>query len=101
MVFEMSQACALGAINHERDVVIDDTNLGRTTRIKWVETFKRMGYKVRYAVFNTPPGICKRRREDDGKGFDGPYWTKVIDSMITMYQQPSLDEGADEIITIS
>lgn len=98
LVYEMAEACAWAAMNHERDVVIDDTNLPLKTRAKWIETFKRMKYRVVFVVFNTDLRTCIARRSIESKGFNPSYWEKVITNMQNIYCEPKLGEGADEII---
>jgi len=100
LIREMSESCAWAAMNHSRDIIIDDTNLTIGTRAKWIESFKRMDYRVTFVYFQTDMETCISRRGVEGKGFSEEYWRKIINGMSTIFTSPSVKEGADELIVV-
>jgi len=83
------------------DIFWDQTNLNKKTRKNKINQFKKYidlnNYKIICYVFETPKNHVDILKSRTGK--DIPYY--VIENMIRGYEEPSLDEGFDEIIFIN
>lgn len=82
------------------NVIVDMTNLTAKTRAKNLSYFSNNFYKVSVAIPILDSSEYKRRNElrmiNENKFI--PY--NVINSMITSYTLPKVDEGFDEIIIL-
>lgn len=85
------------AIDHEMAIVWDQTNMTRKSRAPKIATLKAANYKIYALIFNEPADLEARLASRPGKVI--PY--HVIASMRNSYQEPSFDEGFDEIRIIS
>ena len=83
------------AINKNRLIVWDQTNLTRKSREKKLALFKDSSYKRIIYVFPTPDPEELKRRLYKRPGKTIP--PKILQSMIKSFEYPVLEEGFDEI----
>lgn len=90
---------AKNAINLNKNIVWDQTNMSKKKRKGILQTLSDDYYKI--AVdFTVDPKELERRLEKRAKETGKFIPKNVIDSMGKSYQSPSKDEGFDEIIKI-
>lgn len=82
-------------IKAECSCIIDRTNLTIESRKKIIDLFKPKGYKIEVMVFSKPDDVEWNRRLGSREGKNIP--KEQLDSMIERYQEPSKEEGIDEI----
>jgi predicted kinase len=82
-----------GAWIQRKHVVLDATNYCRKNRKGIIERAKECGYRVEAHVLRVPIEVCKARNA--GRSRVVP--ESVIDNQFTRWQEPSLDEGIDEV----
>lgn len=82
-----------GAWIQRKHVVFDATNVTRKNRKGIIERAKEVGYRVEAHVLRVPIEVCKARNA--GRTRQVP--VSVIDSQFARWQEPSLDEGIDEV----
>lgn len=85
-----------------RDVVVDATNLSRSTRAKLIEMARECGASSSGVVFRRePPEVHARRRTlDDDRGLSYEHWLELIRSHEEIYEEPCLSEHFDALIQI-
>ena len=93
MVFERDLEVA---IELEKNIVIDRTNLTPKVRKRFIDMFKKAGYTVIAVVFETPEADEWKRRLDSRPGKFIPQ--TVLDSMSKNFVYPNVDEGFDYVI---
>lgn len=86
------------AINKERTIIWDQTNLGSKSRIKKLKMiptdYKKIAIVMRPLDLDTLYERSIKRSEIVGKMLS----KELLESMINSYQPPTLEEGFDEII---
>lgn len=85
------------AINLNKNIIIDRTNLNPKTRKKFIDLFKNTNrYKIVGVFFETPnlAEWNKRLNSRKGKFISQSILNSMVDNLVC----PSLDEGFDEII---
>ena len=82
-------------IKNKYSCIIDRTNLTIGSRNKIISLFKPQGYTIQVMVFSKPDDIEWDRRLSSREGKNIP--KEQLDSMIERYQEPSKEEGIDEI----
>ena len=81
-------------MHHGFDVIVDTAMMSKAKRKKFIDVAKSHGAQVKVYVHKTPGGLERRIAESHG---DAP-WDKVYEMFEKEYEEPSLDEGIDEII---
>ena len=83
------------ALNTGNSVVIDRTNLDKSSRARFIQLAKGSGAEV--VTFDFGPGqdMQLQRRIDDPQGQTIQTWKSVYKSMKLRYEEPSHDEGID------
>jgi len=91
----LQMAIALG-----RDVIIDRPNYSKGMRRRYIAIAKSLDAKVAFVIFpkRTNEVHAERRVASDGRGFLYEDWLEVAKRHDELFEQVSLDEGADEII---
>ena len=84
------------AIKDNLNIVIDRTNLTPKVRKRFIDMFKKAGYKITAIYFETPQQAEWDRRIKSRPGKEIPDY--VLKSMSLNFTIPSLEEGFDEII---
>jgi predicted kinase len=83
-----------------KNVLVDATSVNRRERSDYINTAKKYGAKVVALVFKMDrDGLIARNQK---RGSEGgrvvPDW--VIDKMLAKYEEPSTNEGIDEVIYV-
>ena len=78
------------------DIIIDETNVMADRRAHYISQAKKHGYNVNCVWIQTPAEECKRRAAITGQNDV----IHVIDRMAGKFNEPTLDEGFDQIIKI-
>lgn len=94
----MSHAISLG-----RDVIVDRTNLKKSTRKRYISAAHSMDVDVDAVVFpmNDPEVHAKRRVKSDDRGLGYEKWLEVAKEHRETYVPVSEDEGFEYIIQFS
>lgn len=94
----MSLGLSLG-----RDVVVDRTNLKRSTRRRYISAARCMDAEVEAVVFPMlgPEIHAERRAKSDGRGFGYEKWLEVAQRHMNGFSPVAEDEGFDSIIRFS
>jgi predicted kinase len=81
---------------NKNDIIVDMTNMGKNSR-KWILDKLSDEYIKKAVVFNVDRNELLRRIEKRGKetGQDVPI--EVLDSMLSKYEEPTKEEGFDQI----
>ena len=81
------------------DVVIDRPNYSAAMRRRYISIAKSFDVRVRIVVFKkeSPEVHARRRFESDSRGRTYEEWLKAAKAHDGQYEEPSADEGADEI----
>jgi predicted kinase len=87
LVIDITKAILASIISNNRNIILDETNLTRYGRKRWVDTIKDMDPDVEfyYVNFDIPIEGCKVRRRFDNKDCDAD-WDSIIDKMAKGYQ---------------
>jgi predicted kinase len=84
------------AVSHERDVLIDATNVSRRRRSTWIDCGKRFEITPIAVYVACPPAVAKRRNRL--RPFPVPAF--VVDDFCRRLEPPLLEEGFAEVITV-
>jgi predicted kinase len=76
-----------------RKVVIDDTNVVKKTRRKFIELAKAYGYKVRGVFFDIPLEDALQRNADRTNPLD----ERAVRGKFDVFERPTIDEGFDKL----
>jgi len=84
------------------NIIVDETNMNKKSRSKYIRLAKQYGYDVHAVVF---PTLSKKlsvdRRMDDPHGQpDRTVWEGVWERFNNSYQAPTLEEGFDAILKV-
>lgn len=85
------------AVAYDTNIVIDNTNINKEKRAKYINYVKDKGYTIKCVWLTTPVSICKDRNASR----DRVVPESAIDSFANSFEEPSLDEGFDEILCIN
>jgi predicted kinase len=88
-----------GTVCNNKDIVIDRTNLKKSTRARYImyaDVLKTPVIAVTFPI-ETPEIHAKRRTDSDARGYDFDYWLKVAKAHLESYEEPSIDEGFAEL----
>ena len=83
-------------IANKKSFVVDQTNLTKKSRAKWVEKAHENGYKIIAVVFKPLDDITLKERIRKRK--DKVIPIEVLTDMKKRYTIPTYDEGFDEIL---
>jgi len=89
-------ALANQILEHGFNVIVDTTMMSKIKRARFIEVAKKWGAKIIIYLHKTPGGLerrCKENREQSNE-----LWQHVYDMFEKEYEEPSFDEGIDEII---
>ncbi len=92
-------AIALG-----RSVVIDrGVNLSRRSRARWLAIADSLDVPCECILFpvHSPLSHAQRRYKHDHRGHSLAYWQKVASHHLSVYDEPSLDEGFSSIADVN
>jgi predicted kinase len=92
------EECLQIAIDHDMDIVWDQTNLSQASRRKKLQKIPAHYHKVA-TVFPVPEDHVKWLSSPERVGKVIP--AGVLNSMKATYQQPTKDEGFDEIVHVN
>lgn len=79
-----------------RPVILDNTNITKKVRKKAMNAFRNSDIRFVAVVMDTPIDECKARNAVRDRVV--PEW--VIDRMASQFQEPTLDEGFDNIVHV-
>ena len=82
---------------NKKSFVVDQTNLTKQSRAKWVEKAHENGYKIIAVVFKPLDDITLKERIRKRK--DKVIPIEVLTDMKKRYTIPTYDEGFDEILS--
>ena len=90
------------AVTMGLDVVVDRPNYSRAMRRRYISIAKSIDAKVSLVVFNKcePEEHAMRRFASDSRGRPYEEWLEAAMHHDALYEEPSLDEGVDEIICL-
>jgi predicted kinase len=78
------------------DVIVDSTAMSRECRKSFIDIAKNNGARIVVYLHRTPGGLERRCQEPRGQTRE--LWTIVYEGFENEFEEPSLDEGIDEII---
>ena len=87
-------------MNIEADIVIDSVCVGKSMRARYISCAKIYGYKIKCHLLPklTMKEAVDRRLQNPHGQRDRALWEKAWIKFQSQYQEPTLDEGIDEII---
>jgi tRNA uridine 5-carbamoylmethylation protein Kti12 len=105
MIKCMTIECLKTALNYSKNVIIDETNITKQQRKVWLNIVKNRlcndtnCCKIIFTWFieNTNNVLY---RMNDARGYTESKWQSIINDMKQKFEEPSLDEGVNEIIKI-
>lgn len=83
---------------NEKDIIVDMTNMNKSSRSKFLILGKQKNYYCIGIVFEVEKNELYRRSEQRKNETGKEIPNEVIDSMLSRYEKPSEDEGFDEIL---
>lgn len=84
------------ALSKGFSVVIDRTNMDRKRRSRYIELGRNFGALIVSMDFTESKGGLERRIKNS-YGIPSETWIKVHEAMFHLYEEPSIDEGFDEL----
>jgi predicted kinase len=83
-----------------KNVLVDATSVNRRERSDYINTAKKYGAKVVALVFKMDRDglIARNKKRGEQGGREVP--TFVIDKMLAKFEEPSTNEGIDEVIYV-
>lgn len=102
LVHDLSVKDALKALNYGINIIIDETNITKERREKWIDIVKKemsCDIKIVYVYFTENQRNLENRMKDP-RGTSSKKWEAVIESMKNRFEVPTEDELYDELITI-
>jgi predicted kinase len=84
-------------LQQKKDIIVDQTNMTRMRRRGVIKMAKDNGYRIHGIVISNSRELCIERARKDGQNDLVP----VIKRMSRQYQEPSMEEGFDEIIFVN
>jgi predicted kinase len=99
---EIESTIAWTALELGRSVVIDKTNVTKRAREKWINMSRSFGARCEAILFPFchPDKHAHARFNSDSRGVTFERWKQVANDFDNSYQEPTLDEGFDEIIRL-
>ena len=92
LIWKIHNAFYLEILNQRKNIVIDNTNMKRKYRKKFIQDAKSKGYRVTGVQFNTPLEVCLKR----GKQTNFP--SDVLMKFFSNRQPLKYEEEFDNII---
>lgn len=83
-------------LTHGFNVIVDTTMMSRKKRANFINIAKQHNAIVKVYLHKTPGGL--ERRCADGRGYSDKVWKDIYKMFEAEYEEPSLNEGIDEII---
>jgi predicted kinase len=101
-IHEMSVDLIKKSIRNGYNVIIDETNITKERREKWIDIVKKENeyLKIIYVWFSDTENNLKNRMKNP-KGVSKEKWKNVIDSMKRRFEIPSVKELYDDLIIIN
>lgn len=105
MIKSMSIECVKIALDHSKDIIIDETNITKEQRRAWLNIVKNRlcantdCCKIVFVWFTENTNNILYRM-NDARGYTESKWQSIINAMKQQFEEPSLDEGANEIVKI-
>ena len=97
-VFTILYEKILNDIKNGNSIIYDATNINFKDRYRFLQLIKDIDCERIAVVFNTPIEECKRRNNNRSGYAKVP--DHVIERMYKNFNQPSLDEGFDQILNV-
>jgi predicted kinase len=102
IVHEMTVRCVYALLSQFENIVIDETNVSKKMRSKYIEMAKKWDYELEAHVL---PMISKeesiQRRMNDNHGDNSKEtWEEVWDRFDNRYCEPTIEEGFDEVVKL-
>ncbi len=84
----------------EKSIVIDETNMTRKNRKRYIRFAKWAGYEVvAHETITFTKAECLANREKDTlRGYELSTWAEVWEKFNKSYQEPTFEEGFDMLI---
>lgn len=98
LVMEMAFNSAEMAIEDNRNVIIDETNLTKLMRLEWLSRCHKAVRKVIVWCQESEKNLENRMK--DSRGCSKEKWQEVIDGMKKIFEVPGFSENVDEIILV-
>lgn len=84
------------------DIVVDECNVSKDSRKRIIDIVNKFDYDItiiKLKRLDSKESISRRLSDNHGDG-DGLLWFDVWSRFDSMYEEPTLDEGVNSIITI-
>lgn len=90
------------ALQSNLNVIYDETNVTRKKRVEIINSIKETlpNTRIIYACFPMGREGLERRKKDP-RTFTSDHWERVWNNLQSIYEEPSFNEGVDEIIQCS
>jgi predicted kinase len=99
LVNSIAITAAINALRLNLNVIFDETNLTKEKRIRIIKVIRNElpGTRIIYACFPMGREGLERRKKDP-RTFTSDHWERVWNNLQSIYEEPSFNEGVDEII---
>lgn len=98
LVLDMAFNSAEIAIDDNRNVIIDETNLTKLIRLEWLTRCYRAVRKVLVWCQESEKNLENRMK--DSRDVSKEKWQEIIDGMKKIFEAPGFSENVDEIILV-
>lgn len=88
------------AINQQKDIIVDQTNMNSKSRKSKIDSLKRHGYTVIALYFEVDSNTLSKRLKERGDSTGKVNPQHVLESMSNSFQYPSYDEGFELVINV-
>jgi predicted kinase len=78
------------------DIIVDETNTTKKARQEIIKLATKYGYHIKALVFDIDAEVCRQRAIESNQEDLIP----IIDRMVNQYEEPDIEEGFNEIITV-
>lgn len=92
---EITINCVKTALENNFDVIIDETNLTREKREKFIDFVKEktnIKFNYRYIYFYPLENAVDKRMESNSRGYTREKWQEVFDQMNKIIELPGVEE---------
>jgi len=95
LVREIGYLAVCEALFNKWDVVVDDTNLTKAHRKKFIDTIQsriKNLPEITYVYFTECVGNVDRRMASDSRGYSRTKWSRINEKMLASFEAPTFDE---------
>ena len=100
-VIQLDSICCAVDLIRNFNVIVDETFITKQKRIDLIKSITLIKGKQNFiCVYCSSKEDNLERRMKEDRGYSKDKWNEVIENMKRSFEEPTLDEGFDEIIEV-